>query len=593
MKPWHCFAGALALLATTLFGSAAQAAPPPWPEVSFSYMARSHRLDGVLNSFGRSFGLRVQASASIEESGLLVDGTLTATSPTDFMNQLASTYGLAWFYQGGVLHVSRIEEQVTRVLTMPGSGGAALKKALLEVGLIEPKFGWADIADRSAALVSGPPAYVDVLARALADLPMPPLLSDQQLRVFRLRHASVDDRVIFYRDKQIVTTGVANMLRALVAGDGGKTGTNIALAEMAAPLRGALQPMQPAHALEADTAGGASRDEKSDEREPRAAAEGGTAAAGGTRRATPPKGAAVPTVQADSRLNALIIRARPEQLQVYEQLIQLLDVPSPLIEIEAVIVDVNKTKVTSLGIDWGARVGSIAGGYGTTSSAADATSATLVRGSGMNPASLVADAGNFMTTRINVLEKEGDARIVSRPTVLTIDNLGALIDLSETFYVSVTSERAANIVPVTVGVTLRVTPHIVDLPDGRKAVHLTVDIEDGSLVTPTTGTIPMVRKSTIGTQAVMGENQSLLVAGFNSERDTMQDNGVPGLRKLPFIGSFFGKKDGDVEKRERLFLITPRIIQSAAAGLPVTAPPAAQATVQPAAQPTAQPTVSR
>ena len=576
MKPWPRMAGAFALLATLLFGSTAQAAPPPWPEVSFSYMARNHRLSAVLSSFGRSFGLRVQSSASIEEGPQLVDGTLTAASPTEFINQLASTYGLAWFYQGGVLYVSRIEEQVTRVLAMPGAGGAALKKALLDVGLIESKFGWADIADRNAALVSGPPAYVDALARTLADLPMPPLPSDQQLRIFRLRHASVDDRVIFYRDKQIVTTGVANMLRALVAGDGGKTGTNIALAEAAAPLRGTLQP-QPA--LDGDAAGGAARDAKGDERDARdarTAPDGGDVPAGGARRAgAAPKGSPGPVVQSDSRLNAVIVRARPDQLQVYEQLIALLDVPSPLIEIEAVIVDVNKTKVTSLGVDWGARVGSIAGGFGTTSTAATATSATLVRGSGMTPVSVVADAGNFLTTRINVLEQEGDARIVSRPTVLTLDNLGALIDLSETFYVTVTGERVASVVPVSVGVTLRVTPHVVDLPDGRKAVHLTVDIEDGSLVTPTTGTTtPMVRKSTIGTQAVMGENQSLLVAGFNSERDTMQDDGVPGLRKLPFIGSFFGKKNGDVEKRERLFLITPRIIQSAAAPLPASSPPA-------------------
>ena len=586
MKPWPCIAGAFVLLATTLFGSAAQAAPPPWPEVSFSYMARNHRLAGVLTSFGRSFGLRVQPSAAIEEGGLLVDGTLTATSPTEFINQLASTYGLAWFYQGGVLHVSRTDEQVTRVLTMPGAGGASLKKALLEVGLIEPKFGWADIADRNAALVSGPPAYVEALARTLADLPMPPLPSDQQLRIFRLRHASVDDRVIFYRDKQITTTGVANMLRALVAGDGGKSGTNIALAEVAAPLRGTLQP-QPA--LDGDAAGAAARDAKGEERDARDARDARSASEGGERRAgAANKGAPGPVVQSDSRLNAVIVRARPDQLQVYEQLIALLDVPSPLIEIEAVIVDVNKTKVSSLGVDWGARVGSIAGGFGTTSTAATATSATLVRGSGMTPASVVADAGNFLTTRINVLEQEGDARIVSRPTVLTIDNLGALIDLSETFYVTVTGERVASVVPVSVGVTLRVTPHVVDLPDGRKAVHLTVDIEDGSLVTPTTGTTtPMVRKSTIGTQAVMGENQSLLVAGFNSERDTMQDDGVPGLRKLPFIGSFFGKKNGDVEKRERLFLITPRIIQSAAAGLPVTVVPAA---VVPAA---GQPAISR
>ncbi|KQU67198.1 MULTISPECIES: hypothetical protein [unclassified Rhizobacter] len=44
------------------------------------------------------------------------------------------------------------------------------------------------------------------------------------------------------------------------------------------------------------------------------------------------------------------------------------------------------------------------------------------------------------------------------------------------------------------------------------------------------------------------------------------------------------QKNGDVEKRERLFLITPRIIQSAAEGLPV---------VQPVVQQAVQPTVSR
>jgi DNA-binding winged helix-turn-helix (wHTH) protein len=35
------------------------------------------------------------------------------------------------------------------------------------------------------------------------------------------------------------------------------------------------------------------------------------------------------------------------------------------------------------------------------------------------------------------------------------------------------------------------------------------------------------------------------------------------------------QKNGDVQKRERLFLITPRIIQSAAASLPVASLPAA------------------
>jgi type III secretion protein C len=572
------------LLAGLLPCSGTRAAAMPWPEVSFSYMARSHRLAGVLSSFGRSFGVRVQVSDTIEASEQRVDGTLTAPTPSEFLNQLASAYGLAWFYRSGVLYVSRSDEQVTRVLTMPGSGSASLKKALLEVGVIEPKFGWADIPDRNAALVSGPPAYVEALARTLGDLPLPPSPTEQRLRIFRLRHASVDDRVIFYRDKQIVTTGVANMLRQLVAGDAGKSGTNISLVEMAAPLRGTLQPL-PAlgGAAETDAAGAEKSDPKPEARAPRDAAE----PAGGARRGAAPAqgngggGGGGATVQSDSRLNALIVRARPEQLQVYEQLIALLDVPSPLIEIEAMIVDINKTKITSLGVDWGARVGDTAAGFGLPDAKATSTSATLVRGAGMTPSSVVASAGNYVVSRITALEQLGDAHIVSRPTVLTIDNLGALIDLSETFYVQVTSERAANVVPVTVGVTLRVTPHVIDMDDGRKAVHLTVDIEDGQLQTTSVGNLPMTRRSTIGTQAVMGENQSLLVAGFNSERHTTQDDGVPGLRGLPLIGAFFSKKSGDTEKRERLFLITPRIVQSAATAMPPSMSPAVPPTTLP------------
>jgi len=140
--------------------------------------------------------------------------------------------------------------------------------------------------------------------------------------------------------------------------------------------------------------------------------------------------------------------------------------------------------------------------------------------------------------------------------------------MSQTFYIQLTGERVASVVPVTVGVTLRVTPHVIVTAEGRQAIHLTVDIEDGAIQSTMIGNMPTVSRSTIGTQAVMGENQSLLVAGFNSERDATQHDGVPGLRDLPLIGALFSKKTGDIQKRERMFLITPRIVQSAAAGVP-------------------------
>jgi type III secretion protein C len=164
-------------------------------------------------------------------------------------------------------------------------------------------------------------------------------------------------------------------------------------------------------------------------------------------------------------------------------------------------------------------------------------------------------------TRIQALESKGDARIVSRPSILTLDNLGALIDLSETFYIQSTGERVATVTPVTVGVTLRVTPHII-VQNGVKAVNLIVDIEDGAIEDKLVQNLPTIRRSTVGTQAVVGENASLLIGGFNSEQNIRQKDGVPGLSSIPVLGMFFSKTTNDVEKRERLFMITPKIVPS-------------------------------
>jgi type III secretion protein C len=531
-------AGVLAAMTTH-----AQAAAAPWPEESFTYHASNERMSKVLASFARTFGLEVRTSPAIRADDVAVEGRFSMSSPTAFLNLLCAMYGMVWYYDAGTLHVSRISETVKRGVSTGGIAAANLKKALTDLGVIDPRFGWGEIAERSMVLVEGPPAYVAVIERTVAELPPPP--PPQQVRVFRLQHASVDDRTIQYRDRQITTSGVANILRSLISGEG-KAGTTTQMIEMAAPLRAAIPPLS---TTESDPPPPASppKDKPS---------------AGGTRSSAGSIGGGA-VIQADSRLNAIIVRDKPENMPIYEQLIALLDTPSSLIEIEAMIVDVNRTKVSKLGVDWGARAGRFAGGFGQPATPPGATTMTLVNGAGVNPTTVIPSAGAFLMARVDAMEGDGDARIVSRPSVLTTDNLGALIDLSETFYVQSTGERVANVTPITVGVTLRVTPHIIE-QNGARAVQLIVDIEDGAIQDLQIQNLPTVRRSTIGTQAVVAENGSLVIGGFNSETDVRQKDGVPLLGKLPGIGALFSKTSTDVEKRERLFMITPRIVQSAA-----------------------------
>ncbi len=559
MPPMHVLRHALRapllrlMLAATLALSpltGAAATPAPWPNAAFSYLATNETLEHVLTEFGRTFGLRVELTQGVIDHRVRLNGNITTASPDEFLNRLSMSHGAQWFMHGGVLHVSLTSDGVTRVLPAPGVAG--IRQALSSLGVVDARFGWADLPERSAVMVSGPPAYVELVARTLSTLPPAP--TEQEVRVFRLRHASVDDRVIQYRDKEIVTTGVASLLRGLMTQGDQQTGTSTQTVNVSS-FKSAPAPSSAEGASSSkggDKAGGKA-DLKAE------APVASTSADTPARGATPARAdnRRITTVQADSRLNALIVRDLPERMPMYEQLIASLDVPSYLIQIEAMIVDVSTTQAKQLGVDWQARrrIGRntyASGGFGQPDTPPGPTTGLITL------AGDLALAGNFLMARIDALETSGDARIVSRPSVLTVDNLGALIDLSETVYLSAIGERVANIVPVSAGVTLKVTPHVIE-QGGQRSVQLTVDIEDGSI--DTTGKQPSVRRSTVGTQAVMAQDESLLIGGFRTEQDTKRHERLPIVGDLPLVGALFGKKTSSVERTERMFVITPRIIE--------------------------------
>jgi type III secretion protein C len=508
----------------------ASGAAPPWPEAPYTYYAENRPLLRVLADFGQQFGLSVKPSEQAARQVATVNGKITALGPSDFLNKLCAGNGLVWFYHGGALHISTVAESRMRSVKIGGARGANLKQVLTDLGILDARFGWGEISGRGVVLLSGPPAYVDLVAEAIANVP--PETTEQHISLFRLRYASVDDRTVFYRDKQIETAGVATILRGLLAGDGTVGGTRIkvidspksGLAPMAAPPRAATN---------------------GEEESPAKVAKPAPDTQAGK--------AGVPVVQADSRLNAVIIKDSQERMPLYEKLIAQIDVPIALVEIEAMIIDVDVGKTDELGVSWNLRKGSTTAGFGTASTMPETNILTYSRGT------LLADAGSALIARVRALETSGDAKVVSRPSVLTTDNAGALFDLSETFHVQVVGERAANLVPVTTGVTLKVTPHIIE-SDGKRSVQLVIDLQDGRITDTQIQNLPTVRNSTLSTQASVKENESLLLGGYIVEENGTKREGVKGLAKLPVVGALFGTTKTEARRRERMFLITPRIV---------------------------------
>lgn len=513
----------------------AGSAAPNWPNVPYSYYANQENLPALLRDFAGGFSLALQMGPNVLGT---VNGKFNTNSPTEFLNRLGGVYGFTWFVYAGTLFISRSNDMKTRSISAMGSSISALRAALDQLGVLDPRFGWGELPDQGIALVSGPPGYVDLVARTVAALPMG--AGGQEVAVFKLKHATVNDRTVTYRDQSVVTPGLATVLRNLIMGDSGGA-TNETLSSIAAPLRES-PPLFPVGSDGTEAANVKS-------------------SPAGTGSSSPGRGLRFrePTVQADARLNAIIVQDIPDRIPIYRELIEQLDVPSTLIEIEAMIVDVNSDLISELGVSWGALVGDTSLGYGNLALAPNGT-LPIDSAAGVSPGTIGLSVGSTLALRLRALQTKGQASILSQPSILTTDNMGALIDVSDTFYVQTRGEKVATVTPITAGTSLRVTPRYIPSAEGMR-VELTIDIEDGRIQQERQiDGLPTVRRSNISTLAVVGNDQTLLIGGYNSSQDTEQVDKVPFLGDIPVLGALFSNRAKTSLRRERLFLIRPRVV---------------------------------
>jgi type III secretion protein C len=235
-----------------------------------------------------------------------------------------------------------------------------------------------------------------------------------------------------------------------------------------------------------------------------------------------------PRIDADPSLNAVIIRDSAGKRAMYQALIDQLDILPRQVEIEALIVDVDRNKLAGL-----------VGG-----AAPAAPGATL----------LVNDAAGLVA-RLKALEASGDARILATPGALTLNNVAAVLDLRQSRYIPLVGERVADVAEVSAGTLLRVVPRLVE--DGGTRVRLDVDVEDGNLGS---GADARVTRSTISALAIVGLQQMLMIGGYESEAVSSERDQASASGGVPLLGNLFGHKDAPAAHRERLYLITPHLV---------------------------------
>ncbi|MDN0125118.1 EscC/YscC/HrcC family type III secretion system outer membrane ring protein [Yersinia aleksiciae] len=255
----------------------------------------------------------------------------------------------------------------------------------------------------------------------------------------------------------------------------------------------------------------------------------------------------MPLFSADPRQNAIIIRDRQVNMPMYRSLIKQLDQRPVQIEISVTIIDVDAGDISQLGIDWSAST-SIGG-----------TGISFNKDMGKNGAdgfsTVIGDTSNFMV-RLNTLQRNSRARVLSRPSVVTLNNIQAVLDKNITFYTKLEGDKVAKLESVTSGSLLRVTPRMIDA-DGVKEVLLNLNIQDGQQQAPISSSepLPEIQNSDISTQATLRVGQSLLLGGFIQDKQIESQNKIPLLGDIPLVGGLFRSTDKQSHSVVRLFLI--------------------------------------
>lgn len=265
-------------------------------------------------------------------------------------------------------------------------------------------------------------------------------------------------------------------------------------------------------------------------------------------------------IVADEGTNSLIIVAMRENYDAVMETVMKLDIAPYQVLVEAVILEVTLDENTDLGVDWSLKRANVDFDLRKTGTKVEDLALT-----GLKQA-VVKDRGQ-LDGLINALMAKTKTRVLATPRLFAANNQEASITIGDEVPVKTGSSTTTGGVTQNtfeykdVGITLKVTPHI----NRKRQTVLDISQEIKSIRTTSVSTEnPTFTTREAKTNAVLGDGQTVIIAGLIRSDRTEQESKVPVLGDLPLIGAAFRKKkDADV-RTELMIFITPTVIETEA-----------------------------
>ena len=258
-------------------------------------------------------------------------------------------------------------------------------------------------------------------------------------------------------------------------------------------------------------------------------------------------------ILADQERNVLILQGSRKQLRLLKKLIELWDQPVPQIKIEAHIFETNESDGLKLGMEFSGR--------GISEDGTLTTDMGESYAFGLNLGSQETSQSMRIDAILRFLQSKGRGRILSRPLVVTANNIEAEMNSGSVINVRLSGEKTASLQEIKTGVTLRVTPRLIPNPGDNRSqdqILLKVYAETSS---PMAGInvdgIPQINSQHANTEVTVLQGEPYLVSGLIKDRESMNQSGIPLLQDLPLIGWLFRSEGSKSALDHVLVFVTP------------------------------------
>jgi type IV pilus assembly protein PilQ len=280
-----------------------------------------------------------------------------------------------------------------------------------------------------------------------------------------------------------------------------------------------------------------------------------------------PKTIPVENVKVVKEQNAILVFGTEDLISQAEDFIKTIDLQSPQVLIEAVIVEFSKGISRELGFrgflgkpDTVKTAETLFPELHYSASSDDLNQILDKVSEFFNIVSLGRIPSNFWLL-IDALESRGKAKVKARPRIATLNGNEAAIDVGWVRYYRTTTgtpeQPIYQLHSIDAGIRLKIVPWVSTAGE----ITTVIQTEVSNLKSLGPEGLPEIARRTVSTTINLRDGETVAIGGLLQTADLVVRESVPVLGYLPIIGGLFSHTTKTEEETELVIYITPRVLE--------------------------------